>query len=254
MNNLATLQRALQAFVLREQSGAENHVIGTEERPAAARLAIYAEAYRLRLIEALASNYPRLQQAIGADEFDSLAQHYIRLHDSHRPSIRWYGAGMATLLEERAADIWTTELAKWEWAIATAFDAEDAQILPVSALAQIHPVQWPELRLSFHPSMQRLTTTSNAVALFKALTEDRDMPPGQREPPQQWLIWRQQLKTQYRSLEADEAAALDRLREGGTFADACEALCAWHEAEQVPLRAAGYMQRWMHDELVCALF
>jgi hypothetical protein len=253
MSKLATLQHAFQSFVLREQSGVETQVIGTAERSAASRLAIYSEAYRLRLSEALASNYPRLRQALGQSAFSSLAQDYIRQHDSHQPSIRWYGHAMAALLQERSADIQTIELARWEWAIATAFDAEDAEVLQTSALAYVQPEQWAGLRLVFHPSMQRLATTSNVVATFKALTEDQDKPSGKHEPLQQWLIWRRQLKTQYRSLEADEAAALDRLRGGATFADVCEALCEWHEAEQVPLRAAGYMQRWMHDELICAL-
>lgn len=253
MNDLASLQRAFQTFVLREQSGIERHVTQTDERPASSRLAIYGEAYRLRLIEALASNYPRLQQAIGENEFNALAQEYIRLHDSRHPSIRWYGDRMAALLQQTRNELWAADLAQWEWAIATAFDAADAEVLQASALAQIQPEQWAELRLTFHPSLQRLETASNAVALFKALTEDETAPPGKREPAQQWLIWRQQLKTQYRSLETDEAAALDRLRIGGTFADACEALCEWHEAEQVPLRAASCLQRWLHDELVCEL-
>jgi hypothetical protein len=253
MSTLAALQHAFQSFVLREQPGVEAQVIGTTERSASSRLAIYSEAYRLRLTEALASNYPRLRQAIGESAFNSLAQDYIRQHDSHHPSIRWYGHAMAALLQECSADIRTIELAQWEWAIATAFDAEDAEVLQASALAHVQPAQWAELRLVFHPSTQRLATTSNVVATFKALTEDQEVPSGRREPSQQWLIWRQQLKTQYRSLEADEAAALDRLRSGDTFADACEALCAWHEPEQVPLRAASYMQRWMHDELIRAL-
>jgi hypothetical protein len=252
MMDLASLQRAFQDFVLRKRPGVEMHVVATAERPATARLAIYSEGYRLRLIEALASNYPRLRQALGENEFTSLAQDYTRLHDSHHPSIRWYGAELASLLQERRAEVWS-ELAKWEWAIATAFDAADAEVLQASALAQVQPEQWAELRLTFHPSMQRLTTRSNIVAIFKALTADEAAPGAKPESQQQWLIWRQQLKTQYRSLEPDEAAALDRLRSGGTFADACEALCEWHEPEQVPLRAASYMQRWMHDELVCAL-
>ncbi len=252
MSALAELQHAFQAFVLAGDARAESQIINTPELSASARLAIYAEAYRLRLIEALASNYPRLKEML-QQEFDTLALKYIETHRSQHPSIRWYGDRLAGLLEtDRANEPWLAELAQWEWAVASAFDASDAVPLDVSALSRIQPEQWSELRLDFHPSIQRLDTHSNAVALFKAFTEEQAAPIPSIEPRTAWLIWRQELKTQYRSLTEDEAAVLDVMRAQGTFADACEMLCQWHEVDQVPLRAASYMQRWLHDQLVCA--
>ncbi|HEU4653902.1 MAG TPA: DNA-binding domain-containing protein [Steroidobacteraceae bacterium] len=253
MSALAELQHAFQALVLTGNASAQSQIVNTSELSASARLAIYAEAYRLRLIEALASNYPRLKETLGEQEFDTLALRYIETHRSQHPSIRWYGHRLAELLViERVNEPWLAELARWEWAVAFAFDAPDAVPLDASALSRIQPEQWSELRLDFHPSIQRLDMHSNAVALFKAFTEEQAAPTPGIEPRTAWLIWRQDLKTQYRSLEDDEAAALDVMRGQGTFADACEMLCQWHEVDQVPLRAASYMQRWLHDQLVCA--
>jgi hypothetical protein len=254
MSALAKLQHAFQSFVLASDTGAAHAIVSTPTLNATARLEIYGAGYRLRLIEALASNYPRLKQVLGDEDFDSLALRYIASHRSRHPSIRWYGDGLAQFIATHHPDaLWLAELARWEWAIATAFDAPDASTRDASALATIHPEAWSELRLSFHPSLQRLDLESNAVAMFKAFTEERSPPAPQTEERAAWMIWRQELKTQYRSLQADEAAMLDLMRAQGSFAEACELLCDWHEPERIPLQAASYMQRWFHDQLVCAL-
>jgi hypothetical protein len=253
MNTLANLQHAFQSFVLDDDRSAEAEIMGTGGLSAAARLAIYGEAYRLRLVEALASNYPRLKQALGPHEFDDLALQYAQAHRSQRPSIRWFGDRIGEFVATRRSnEPWLGELANWEWAIATAFDAPDADPLDPAAFSRIDPERWSELRLVFHPSIQRLNLHWNTAAMFKAFTAERSAPPPANEARTDWLIWRQDLTTLYRSLEADEAAALDLMRAQGCFAEACELLCEWHEPEQVPLRAASYMQRWLHDGLICA--
>lgn len=254
MNALAKLQHAVQSFVLEGNASAESQIISSDALSATARLEIYSDAYRLRLIEALASNYPRLKQAIGDDEFDSLALRYIDTQRSRHPSIRWYGDRLAEFVAtDRPVEPWLAELAGWEWSVAAAFDARDAETIDVAALATLQHEQWSELRLAYHPSMQRVDLHSNAAALFKALTEDAVPPAPCTEARSTWVIWRQELKTQYRSLTADEAAALDLMHAGASFAEACELLCDWHEAEEVPLRAASHMQRWFHDQLISAL-
>jgi hypothetical protein len=99
-----------------------------------------------------------------------------------------------------------------------------------------------------------LTLQTNAQALFKALSETQPLPqPAVLERPQPWLLWRQDLKTQYRSLEPDETAALEVVRCGGSFGEMCEALCAWHEADAVPLVAAGMLKRWIVEQLLAGL-
>jgi len=254
MSGLAKVQHAVQSFVLEGKTGAQSEIASTDTLSATARLGIYAEAYRLRLIEALASNYPRLKQAIGDEEFDSLALRYIDVQRSHHPSIRWYGERLSEFIATvRPVEPWLAELATWEWAVAAAFDGRDAATIDATVLASIQPDEWSALRLVFHPSIQRIDLHSNVTALFKALTEESAAPVPRSEARSAWVIWRQELKTQYRSLTVDEAAVLDSMRAGGSFAEACELLCDWHAAEQVPLRAATHLQRWLHDQLICAL-
>ena len=249
---LAELQRDFQRHVMHGHERIVDAVGGTPRVPANLRLAIYSEAYRLRLTDALASTLPRLQQLVGQDQFAALASEYIDLSPSSYPSIRWFGDQLPLLLRRSFPEQpWLAELASWEWAIAAAFDGADAAPIGVEALATVAPDRWPTLRFQFHPTVQCLQMRTNAPVLFKALAAATDLPDCVAlDEPQPWLIWREGLKTQYRSLAADEGAALDVMRAGGTFEALCDTLCAWHDVEAVPAQAAGLLKRWVVEQMI----
>lgn len=252
MSTLAELQRDFQRHVMHGHGRIVAAVDGTARVSAATRLAIYSEAYRLRLTDALASTLPRLQQLLGEDEFARRAGEYIDQCPSTYPSIRWFGDRMPLLLERSYRDRpWIAELACWEWTIAAAFDAADAEPVGVEALGAVAPEHWPTLQFEFHPSVQLMSMKTNAPTLFKALSEEAPLPEAVAlDEPQPWLIWRESLKTQYRSLAADEAAALGNVRAGGTFETLCDMLCAWHEPDAVPMQAAGMLKRWVVEQMI----
>jgi len=252
---LAELQRDMQRHVLEGDAAIAAAVNGTAAVPAATRLGVYSNAYRIRLADALGDNMPNLRAFLGEQEFGAVAARYIDEHPSQYASIRWFGDRLAHELERWQPERpWLAELARWEWALAASFDAQDAPAAGIESLAAVPPGDWGELRLEFHRSVQQLELQTNAQALFKALTEQQSPPqPALLDDPQPWLLWRQDLKTQYRSLEPAEAAALAVVRDGGTFAEMCEALCEWHDADAVPLIAAGMLKRWIVEELLVGL-
>jgi len=249
------LQRDLQRHVLTGDAAIAAVINGSAKVPAATRLGVYSNAYRIRLADALGENMANLRTFLGEDEFQSVAARYIDQHPSQFASIRWFGDGLANELERSHAEQpWIAELARWEWSLAASFDAKDAPTVGIDALAAVAPGDWGDLRLEFHPSVQLLELRTNAQALFKAFADEQALPePALLDRPQPWLLWRQELKTQYRSLEPDETAALEVVRDGGTFADMCEALCEWHEVDTVPLLAAGMLKRWIVEELIIGL-
>jgi len=242
----------MQRHVMHGDAAIADAVNGTPAVPAATRLAVYSNAYRIRLADALAANMPRLKELLGDEEFGTIAAAYIDAHPSRFASIRWFGDRLAQELEQsQPSQPWLADLARWEWALAASFDASDAEAVGVECLATVAPGDWAELRLQFHPSVQYLELATNAPALFKALSEELPPPqPAILEQPQPWLLWREDLKTQYRSLEPAEAAALQVMRGGGTFGTMCEVLCEWHDADKVPLAAAGMLKRWIVETLL----
>jgi hypothetical protein len=250
------VQQHLQAFLLAGERDIEQHVVGTERVPVATRLAIYADAYRARLTEALASNYPALAKLLGESDFAALAACYIEKHVSRWPSIRHYGAELPLFLANAARYREVpllAELAAWEWAMSEVFDAQDQNALEVDALSRIPPQQWAALWIDFHPAVRRLDLSWNAPQIWKALAGGGERPAPQLSAQSQpWLLWRAGLEILFRSLGRDEAMAFDALRAGAAFGDVCLALCRHTSEEQAPIRAATCLRSWVESGLIVA--
>ena len=252
--SLARLQGDFQEYLLRGAAALEQQVRGSERVPVATRLQIYGGAYRSRLAEALGNNYPALATLLGEADFATLANDYVREHDSEFFSIRYYGEALAQFLarhENYVAAPVLAELARWEWAMSGVFDAADAASVSHAALAQLPPQQWAQLRFTFHPSLARLALCWNVPQLWQALTTEAERPGvAVAAKPQQWLLWRHELNTYYRSLDDNEAAALDAARSGWPFGELCELLCDALGEQAAAAQAATLLRGWVDCGLI----
>lgn len=253
--DFSELQRAVQRHVMHADAAVMPHINESAKVPAATRLRIYSNAYRWRLVEGLGGNYPQLQALLGDEAFAALALEYLDAHPSKHFSVRWFGSELeAYLRETRPTQPWFAELAQWEWALAAAFDAADVAPVAIDALANIEPERWWTLRFDLHPSLQQLTLRTNAGAIFKAVSNDADVPdPVILETEQDWLLWRRELTTHFRSATASEMQALQLVRSDTTFEGLCEALCAWYPEEEVPAQAAGLLKCWIVEGLITTI-
>jgi hypothetical protein len=254
MTALAHLQRDFQDYLLRGAGAVETHLVGTARVPVATRLGVYAGAYRSRLIDALAHNFPALAKLLGETDFHTLASDYILAHDSPFFSIRYYGDALPRFLATRedytGAPV-LAELAQWEWAMGCVFDAADATPLAHETLARIPAQQWAQLRFSWHPSVRRLTLGWNVPQLWQALTTGGERPAlSLAAKPLQWLLWREELTSYFRSLPQAEAAALDAARSGWPFAELCELLCDELGESEAPAQAAVLLRGWVASGLI----
>jgi len=254
MTVLAHLQRDFQDHLLRGDAAVEAHVVGTARVPVATRLGIYAGAYRSRLADALAHTFPALAKFLGEKDFHTLASDYVLTHDSPFFSIRYYGDTLPQFLatrEDYAAAPVLAELAQWEWVMGSVFDAADATPLAHEALARTPPQQWAQLRFSWHPSVQRLALSWNVPQLWQALTSEVEHPElSHTTVPVQWLLWREELTTYFRSLPKAEAAALDASRSGWPFGELCELLCEELGESEAPAQAASLLRGWIASGLI----
>jgi hypothetical protein len=253
--DFSELQRAVQRHMLHADADVLAEVNESAKVPVAIRLGIYSNAYRIRLAEGLGANFPQLQTVLGDEAFWALAQEYIEAHPSTHYSIRWFGSQLeAYLRETRPSQPWFAELAQWEWALASAFDAADAEPLGMDAITAIEPERWWTLRFDLHPSLTQLSLQTNAPAIYKALVNESEPPePLVLESAQDWMLWRRELTTQFRSTAASETRALQLVRADATFEDLCEALCEWYAEEEVPAQAAGFLKGWVVEGLIVAV-
>ncbi len=257
MSALPELQRRFQAYLMRADPGLLADVVSTPEASSRERLEVYANAYRARLTEALDTDYPGVHGLLGDDQFLSLAHAYVDARPSAHPSIRWFGAGLAGFLadtEPYAGQPLLAELARFEWCQGEVFDAADAQPATVDELAALPPAEWGSLVVELHPAQRLLDLWWNAPAVWQALDGGNEPPAPQRAPhPLRWVMWRKDLSPHWRSLEVDEAWALEHAANGGDFASLCEGLLEWLDATAVPSRAAGFLRQWLADGLVRGL-
>jgi len=219
------------------------------------QLAIYLHAYSLRLTEALRCNYPALHQLLGDDDFDAMAQWYIAQHPSRTASIRWFGDAVADFLlhhDPYAQCPAMADLARFEWALRHTVDAADAEHIRFESMQQIAPETWGALTFDLHPSLGVLQLDWNAPAIWKALTNDQD-PPQPENTALTWLIYRDNdLITQWRSADADEAAALAIFRDGGDFDAVCEFAAQQQGIDAAAMTAASWLKRWIGESLLVA--
>lgn len=247
---LAQLQRAFQSHLLQGADAIAGEIAADERFSSALRLGIYTDAYAARLVEALGETFPAVQAALGTNRFARCVSDFARQQPSRFRSVRAYGEDLpqwlaSRLTGPRAAGI--ADLARFEWAVAGAFDAADDPALGPASLATVAPAQWPALRLAFSPTVRRLSVRSNCVAWWKFACAEQPRPRRWRATcPQQWLLWRQDLAVFYRRLSLTEAQVLDAALAGGTFGDLCEQLSG-------PAAAAAVLHGWFNAGLIVAV-
>jgi hypothetical protein len=227
------------------------------------RLAIYRNAWRGRLIEALRSNVPVLHRVLGDDDFAALALAYLADHPSREPSIRWFGHALAAWIDARgdAGDAVVphpalADLARMEWAIGTSFDSADRAPVAVADLAALPGEAWPGLRFDAHPSLRLVPLRWAVEPAWKALSEDEDAQAGPPEALAHVLaVWRDGLETRWRSLPDDEHDALAACARGLPFGALCERVAGTLAAagaapEAAPAQVAGWLRGWVENGLL----
>jgi hypothetical protein len=262
VSRLPDIQEALQRFLLSGDTEIGSHVVGTARVPVETRLGIYGGAYRARLVEALESSFPVLAHLLGEADFHRLAEKYTHTYESTFFSIRYYGDQMAAFLAADAGYARApvlAELARWEWAMADAFDAADASAIDTDTIARIAPEDWAGLRFQWSPSVRVLELDWNVPEIWKAVTEgdagaaDAQASPDPRLEPASWLIWRRDLQIYFRELSPEEAIAIAASRTGQSFGELCVALCEHLDETEAAGQAAGFLRGWVQSGLIVAL-
>jgi Putative DNA-binding domain len=251
--DLRDLQLALQEHVLHGAPAIVARVRRSVGLDASARLAIYANAYTLRLAEALREGFPALARTVGPAAFDAMAREYIAAHPSRHASIRWFGAQLAAHLQAHGP-AGLADIARWEWVLGTAFDGPDAAPVGLAAATSVAAGDWATLRIAFCSNVQRIAVRADAVQAWRLAKSgaSESLSTG-HDAAIEWLVWRRDLVTTFRSLSSDEAWAFDAARDGARFSELCEGLASRVGEEEAAALAASLLKQWLTDGCVAAL-
>jgi hypothetical protein len=253
---LREIQRDMQQHVLGADSRITSAIVDAPPLAAKDRLAIYRNAYQVRLIDALQDTYPILHGLLGDDLFMALGHAYVAAHPSVFRSIRWYGRELAQFMAHSPPydEPILAEVAQLEWTLAEVFDARDVEPLRRADLSAVAPSAWGDLQFTFHPSLRRLSFKWNTAAVWKAMSADETPPrPAPTEAPVPWLLWRQNLQNYFRSMTGVESAALDSALRGRSFAMICEDLSTLLSIDEVPAAAATLLGNWADSGIIVAI-
>lgn len=257
MSALVSLQWSLRRALLGGDTTVAAQIRGDDRLE---RLAVYQSAYRLRLEGVLREDFPGLAQQLGDAAFGRLSADYARDRPSRHPSVRWFGAALAHYLDstppwEQRPEL--AEMARLEWQLGLAFDAQDQPALSAAALAELDAEGWAALALRLRRCVTRLRLRHNVGEQRRALDHGAPVPQSAPLPAiQHWAVWRRELIVHYRCLDADEAALFSALETGTGFTACCEQLAQQLEptqvADQVPQRAATLLRRWLDEAWLAA--
>ena len=256
MNGLRNLQEDFLGHLLDDT---ENRIVGqiesNEQCSAQQRMALYANAYTLRLKEALATDYPCLHAYLGDEQFDHLMTLYIKQYPSQQTNLRYYSQYMVRLLGQEAPYQDYPELAEIaliEQMFANSFDAANCDPVTLDALGAMAPSAWVGLTLTFQDAVQLVPLHYNSFQLWRALSNEEALP-QKIQAESTWLVWRRDLVSRYRGLEDAEATALNAAMSGASFAEICSQLLAFYDENTTPVMAVGYLKTWIQDQMVKSL-
>lgn len=259
MKSLGQLQQDFKTWVIDQQGDFITDIVKTSTLGRQTRLDIYANAYRARLHEALEADFPVLNAMLGEQVFHSLGLEYIQQHPSDNPSLRWFGRHMPGFLaahEGYSQHLFLSEMAGFEWALRTAFDACDSPLATVVDAAAIPADAWAGMRPVPCHSARLFDISWNTPSVWNSVNDEAENPtqPARLPKTLPCLIWRSGLITRFRVLEqADEHAVTQLLLKGCDFPTLCEQLGHFHHQQDTSVRAASLLKSWLQEGLLARL-
>jgi len=225
---------------------------GDERVSAVERLEIYANAYFYRLLDCLKEDFPATLAVLGPHNFELLVAGYLVEFPLTEPSIFYAGRFFAQFLERHQfAHRWpfATDLARLERATIEAFHGPDAEPIDANLMRSLAPEQWPGFVLSLHPAAHILDLGWDVAEVLRAVNEERNWPSPKREPASV-LVFRQNARVYFRTLEPLERRALARARMPVSFAEVCEVIAGGTDGPDPASEINRLLQRWLADGIL----
>ena len=261
--SLAQQQNTLQEAIMKPEKGNSTPSAWIREKddfPAEKQLGVYVNAYRWRLFDVVAEDYPVLKAYLGKERFNTLINDFISAVAPQHFNIARYATHLPEFMRGHSGDdAFAYELCVLETAIAQLADAPETDALAPEQLAGMTPELLMESRLAPRQALQLFAFSHPVNGYYKAVMEEEPLLPlgeGGDEGPHpnplpegegnhflaafrhEDVVWRMEIEPQ-------EYQLLSALCAGSTVGEALGALdesAAGHIAE--------YFSRWMRNGLL----
>ena len=251
--NLQEIQTQFQDIVLNAECVGANWVSQSAQGLSSQdRLAIYHNAYRVRLIDVLLDTFEHTATYLGNDWFHQLASAYVQSHHSTHNNIGLYGREFAQFLAEQlVGDEEVSELALMDWKLRRAFDGAGSTVMTHDDLEQLATGKSNLICLHPVPTLSISTQHFNTLDIWHAINQDERPPVVERLPqPIDVLIWRKGNSPHFRSLSKIESSAIACVCSGFTLDAIGAALEKEFPDADVATEFGVTLHRWLDDQLL----
>ena len=218
---------------------------------------VYYNGYRRRLADFLSNDYPVLRNFLGDESFGSLVENYINICPSKNYNARWYSSGLVDFMRDHSP--WCEEgvaidIAQFEKCLADSFDAKDVECLNISALQQIDPHEWPELRFRFHPSVFLHKLAAETINIYESHGENLQENARIITDNTGVIFWRKNNKCFYRKVNDIEYLSLKETFSEMKFKDICSMVSYQQNCNDVESLMSNFLVQWFFDSLIIQVF
>jgi uncharacterized protein (UPF0276 family) len=209
------------------------------------QLAVYVNAYRYRLYDVTAEDYPALQYYLGDDQFDRVIKDFVNHVHSDHFNVGRYAAHLPDYLKSHElGDAFAVELATLENAVSQLTDPEETMPLTPEHLVGMTPDILMETVLHPRKALALFAFNYPVNAYYRDMQEDKL--PTSPKPEKSFVavfrhedvVWRMDFAAaEYRLL----TTLMSGVKVGGALAD-CDEVTATKLSE--------YFSRWMRNGLL----
>ncbi|MBY0356070.1 MAG: DUF692 family protein [Rickettsiales bacterium] len=216
------------------------------------QLAVYVNAYRFRLYDVTADDFPVLKHYLGEDAFDRLIKDFVNIAQSEHFNVSRYAALLPAFLNRHPlSDPIALEIATLENAISQLMDFQETEALEPADLEGMTAEGLMEYILYPRTALQLFEFAYPINRYYRAVQEDLLPPPPELETSY-LAVFRHEDTVWRMDLGKDESMLLQKLFGGMPIGQGLEALPndqALAEEERLS-QLSEWFSRWMRNGLL----
>lgn len=215
------------------------------------QFAVYSDGYRIRLVNAIRSDYPILLNLLGEGAFDAFARAYIDQYPPTSYNLDSYPHKFAEFLSKNFDDNFAIDLAILEATIAEVFMLPDSEPLFPESVSEISAEDFGEMTLKLRTAC-RLLRFNHQVSDWLTLARAGNNPPLPPSKPSCLLVVRHNNEVQRHNLSEQEFSLLQNLASGKNVSDALDITLDEYESDAEII--INNLQRWFVNWVTNGVF